>query len=135
MMATFASMIESSKKINPKLSKNIEIQWVLYIYYSTQFVKFSIKVLINSSSKVNVMQPNFARKINFYICKTNVSTQKIDGSRLMIYRMVIALFQLDNKDKKSHFFKKTFLLANISIDVALKMFFLILSNIEVNFND
>lgn len=48
---------------------------------------------------------------------------------------MIASFLVDDINKKSSFFKKVFLLADISIDVALKMFFLILSNIKVNFNN
>lgn len=48
--------------------------------------------------------------------------------------MIITLFQVDDEDKKSYFFKKTFLLTNININVAFRMPLLILSNVEVNFN-
>lgn len=40
---------------------------------------------------------------------------------------------MDNKAYKPRYFKKTFLLANISIDIVLRMSFLTLSNIEINF--
>lgn len=43
--------------------------------------------------------------------------------------MIRAFLIIDNKDEKSHFFKKTFLFADISMDITLKMFFLTLSNI------
>lgn len=49
--------------------------------------------------------------------------------------MIIILFQIDNKYKKSCFFQGTFLLADISIDITFRMSFLTLSNVEVNFNN
>lgn len=49
--------------------------------------------------------------------------------------MIIGLFQINDKDKKSHFFEKIFLLVDIKMDVALKMLFFTLSNVEVNFNN
>lgn len=42
---------------------------------------------------------------------------------------------MDSKDKKFWFFEKTFLLADMSMNVAFEMFFFILNNIEVNFID
>ena len=49
--------------------------------------------------------------------------------------MVIALFSMEDKEKKSHFFEETFLLANISMNIALEMFFFTLSNVKINFID
>lgn len=49
--------------------------------------------------------------------------------------MVIILFSIDNKDGKSYLVKKTFLLANMSMDIAFEMSFLTLSNIQIIFND
>lgn len=42
---------------------------------------------------------------------------------------------MEDKDEKSRFFEKTFLLAKISIDIVLSMPFFILSNIEINIID
>lgn len=42
---------------------------------------------------------------------------------------------MDDKAKRSRFFEKTSLLANISKDVILRMFFLILTNVKINFID
>lgn len=64
-----------------------------------------------------------------------MSAQKINVSRLELFEIIIALFKIDDKDKKSHFFEKTFLLTNIGINIAFKMLFLILNNVELNFND
>lgn len=49
--------------------------------------------------------------------------------------MVMTLFQVWNKNRKFCFFEKTFLLTNICINIAFEIFFFILSNIEVIFNN
>lgn len=64
-----------------------------------------------------------------------MSTQIIDNNRLKSSGIVIALFHVDHKDEKSCFFKETFSLAEISIDIAFGIPFLSLSNVEVNFKD
>lgn len=81
------------------------------------------------------MQPSFTKKPRLRICKIDMNTKKINGSRRETFGIVIALFQLDDKDRKSFFFKKTFLLVNISMIVAFGMPFLILSNVKINFNN
>lgn len=48
-------------------------------------------------------------------------------------KIVLAMFRLENKDKKSYIIDKTFLLACLSLDIILKMLFLTLNNIKVNF--
>lgn len=62
-----------------------------------------------------------------------MSAQKIDSNRLKTFGMVIALFQLDEENKKFCFLEETFLLADISISSTFGMFFLILNNVKVNF--
>lgn len=47
--------------------------------------------------------------------------------------MVIIIFVVKDKKNKFYFFKKTFLLFNLSMNVIFKMLFLALSNIKVNF--
>ena len=64
---------------------------------------------------------------------TNVGVQKIDGSSLATYDMVIAAFQVVNKLSCSQFFQETFLLADISIEVVLGILFLTFSNADVQF--
>lgn len=81
------------------------------------------------------MPPSFTRKPSLYIYKINVDAQNIDSNKLKTYRIVIALFQADDKDKKSRFFEKTFLFADIYMDVAFGMLFIIFSNVEVNLNN
>lgn len=47
--------------------------------------------------------------------------------------MVIASFVIDDKDEKFQLFGKTFLLTDISIDIAFGMLFFTLSNIKIDF--
>lgn len=52
-----------------------------------------------------------------------------------MFHKVIAFVLVDDKDKKSRFFKKIFLLANISIDIAFEILFHILNNIQIDYNN
>lgn len=49
--------------------------------------------------------------------------------------MFIALFQVLNKNKKFCFFQKTFLWAEISMNITFGIFFLTLSHVKVNFHN
>ena len=66
-----------------------------YIHYPVQFKKDTAEVqaLIDLESEVNTMAPTWAKKLGLWVRKTNVSTQKIDGSTLETYGMDIAGFQ------------------------------------------
>ena len=75
----------------------------------------------------------YAAHLGLKVRVTNVGAQKIDGSSLATYGMVIAAFQVVNKLGCSRFFKETFLLADISIEVFLGMPFLTFSNVNVQF--
>lgn len=74
------------------------------------------------------------KKLVLRISKTNVAAQKTHSSRQENYVMIIASFQVDDKGGKSCLFEKTLFMADISMDIAFKMFFLTLSNVEINFN-
>ena len=92
-----------------------------------------VQALINLGSKVNTRNLNFAKKINLQLHKTKIGTQKVDDSKLNIFDIIIASLSKKNKEEKSCIFEKMFLLANISMNIALKISFLTLSNIEINF--
>lgn len=64
------------------------------------------------------------RKVDLCIRTIYIGVQKINISRLKTYGIVIALFKVYVKDEKSCIFKKTFLLANIGMDVNNGKFFL-----------
>ena len=62
---------------------------------------------------------------------TNVGAQKIDGSSLATYSMVIAAFHVIDKLGHSRFFQETFLLADITMEMVLGMPFFTLSNADI----
>ncbi len=72
-------------------------------------------------------------KLGLVTRKTYVGAQKIDGSALVTYGMVIAGFSLQDKLGTARFFEETFLLADTSIEVVLEMPFLALSDGDVCF--
>ena len=47
--------------------------------------------------------------------------------------MVVSTFSILNKDERERFFKRSFLLANIQPDVVLRMFFLTINNVDIDF--
>ena len=49
-----------------------------------------IRALIDSGSKVNAMHPTYATKLGLYTRKIDIGVQKIDGSHLNTFGMVIA---------------------------------------------
>ena len=63
---------------------------------------------------------------------TEIGAQKIDGTILDTQRVVVAAFLVTNKTNQVRFFEKTFLVANVSPKVVLGMFFLILSNADID---
>ena len=89
--------------------------------------------MLNSKSKVNAIYSNFANKLGFSIRPTDVETQKIDGTMLDTYKMVVVVFLVIDKANQVRFFEKIFLVLNVSLKVVLGMVFLTLSNSDVNF--
>ena len=81
------------------------------------------------------MNPAFARKLDFYIQKTNIKAQKIDSSTLKTFRMVIANFQMEDKGGKSRFFQKIILVADTKFEMILEMLFLKISNADIAFGE
>ena len=82
---------------------------------------------------MNIMNLDCAKKLDLQVQKTVLSGQKTDGLKLETYSMVVISFSMENKEGNSRFFKKTFLLADISKDIILGMTFFILNNTEINF--
>ena len=64
---------------------------------------------------------------------TNIGAQKIDGTTLETYKMMVAAFSVTNQANRVRFFEETFLVANVSPDVVFEMPFLTLSGADVNF--
>lgn len=81
------------------------------------------------------MTPAYAAQLGLKVKLTNIISQKIDGSTLKIYEIVIAGFSVHNKLGRVWFFKETFLLANISIEMVLEMPLFSLSNANIEFTE
>lgn len=134
MTKQVVDLLDSTSKIDFTNSILI-LKYVSYIHYPVRFRKNwnNIKTPINSSSEVNIIYLAYAKKIGLFVKKTDISAQKIDDFALATFDIVIAAFLVNDKDRKVKFFKKIFLLANISLEVVLGMLFLILSNVDVRF--
>ena len=91
--------------------------------------------MLDSGSKVNAMNPDFAQKLGFKVWKTNVGAQKIDGSTLETFKMIIADFQVENKANRPRFFQEIFLMVDTKFEVLLGMLFLKISNADVSFGE
>ena len=130
VLATSAPVIGANKKASKAI-----LDWVPCIHYSIQFCKDkeTIRALIDSGSEVNAMTPANAKKLDLRTQKTNVRAQKIDGSSLDMFGIVIAGFQVFDKQVRTRFFQKTFLLADTTMKVVLGMPFLTLSNADIQF--
>ena len=77
----------------PMINGNGEVViQMLCIYYLVQFQEEQVKTLLDSGSKVNAINLNYAQKLEFIIRKTNVGAQKIDCHTLKTFEMVIADF-------------------------------------------
>ena len=105
------------------------------IYYPVRFQEEQVRALLNSGSKVNAMNSDYARKLGLKIRRTNVEAQKIDGSALETFGMVIADFQVEDKASKPRFFQEIFLVADTKFEVILGMPFLKINNADVSFGE
>ena len=79
------------------------------------------------------MHPAFAERLSLVVQTTNVGAQKIDGTTLKTYRIVVAAFSVTDQPNRIRFFEQTFLIANVSPDVVHGMPFLTLSGTDVDF--
>ena len=105
------------------------------IHYLVRFQEEQVRALLNSGSEVNAMNPDYAWKLGLKIWRTNVRAQKIDGSALETFEMVIADFQVEDKASRPWFFQETFLVADTKFKVILGMLFLKISNADMSFGE
>ena len=105
------------------------------IHYPLRFRKDTaeVKALIDSGSEVNAMTPTYAAKLGLKVRHTDVGAQKIDGSTLETFGMVLASFQVEDKQGRAQYFQKTFVLADIGVEMVLRMSFLTFSNVDIKF--
>ena len=91
--------------------------------------------MLNSGSEINAMSPVYAKKLGLKTWQTNVGAQKIDGSALEIFGMVIAEFHMEDKSGRPKFFQETFLVTDTKFELVLGMPFLKLSNADLSFDE
>ena len=106
------------------------------IRYLITFRKKSVSMsaLLDSGSEVNAIHPTLARKLGLPVRPTDVGRQKVDGTMLDIFGMVVTAFSVTDKANWVTFFEETFLVANVSPEVVFGMPFLTLSGADVNFS-
>ena len=112
------------------------IQYLIVLQDSLTQVNKTLDFLLaflDSDSKINAIYLTFIKKLDFAIRFTNVSIQKIDNIIFEIYKMKIAVFSVIDQAEKIKFFKKIFLIVNISPNVVFKIPFFTLNNSNVNF--
>ncbi len=112
--------------------KTEELERILCIWYPFTF-KDQTETLLNSKNEVNPMSQAFAQQLSLIIRKTNVWAQKIDGTTLKTYEIVVSTFSVLDKDDKERFFEESFLLADVKPDIVLGMPFLTMNNADIDF--
>ena len=60
--------------------------------------------MLDSGSEVNAISSSYAKRLGLKTWKTNIGAQKIDGSTLETFGMVIADFQVEDKGGRPRFF-------------------------------
>ena len=119
-----------------------EVVKVLCIHYPIWFQKDQeqegqgqIKALLDSGSEVNAMSPAYAKSLGLKTWKINVGAQKIDGSALKTFEIVIVDFQVEDKNGRPRFFQGTFLVADTKFEIVLGMLVLKISNANIAFGE
>ena len=126
--ATSVPVIDDSEKV---------VVRVPCIHYLVRFQEDQeqVRALLDSGNEVNAMTPAYAERLGLKTWKTNVKAQKIDGSTLETFGMVIADFQVEDKGGRPRFFQETFLVADTKFEVVLGMPFLKISNADIAFDE
>ncbi len=79
------------------------------------------------------MSQAFTYQLGLKIWKANFRDQKIDGTTLETYEIIVSTFSILDKDDRERFFEENFLLVNIKLDVVLGMPFLTINKANLNF--
>ena len=132
VLATSTPMtVAREEEVDENLGANLAR--VPCIRYPINFGKKSVSALFDSGSEVNAIHSAFAKELGLLIRPTDVEAQKIDGTMLETYGMVVAVFSIEDKANRVRFFEKTFLVANVSPEVVHGMLFLTLSSADIDF--
>ena len=133
LVLTTSSLVTGANREALKVRVLDKIPCICYLVQFRKDKGKNVSALLDFESEVNAMTPAYVAHLSLKVRITDVDVQKINGSLLATYGIVIAVFQVVDKLGRSWFFQETFLLANISMEVILGMFFLTLSNADVQF--
>ena len=111
------------------------LEHVSYIYYLVQFKKNKapVQALIDLESEVNAIHLSFANQLGLPIRPTDVGAQKIDGTMLDTHGIVVVALSVVDKANWVKFFEETFFVANVSLEVVFRIFFLTLNDADIKF--
>ena len=94
-MATSLSVTKTSKE------DDVVMERVPCIHYPVQFRKeineTQVQALIDSGSEVNAIHPTFVKELGLLIRAIDVGVQKMNGTTLDTYEMVVAAFLVTDK--------------------------------------
>ena len=126
---------KNGKKSKSEYLENL-IQFLCIWYPITFRKKFMLMlVLFDTNSEINAIHSIFAQELGLFIKPTDVRALKIDSSILDNFGIIVVVFLVTDKTNQIKFFKEIFLVANVSLEVVLGMFFLTLSCTDVDFLD
>ena len=123
------SVLASSMSITGKKEALERIPCIRYLIT----FKDQTEALLDTRSKVNAMSQAFAHQLGLAIQKTNVGAQKIDGTTLENYEIVVSTFSISDKDGRESFVEESFLLADVKSEIAFEMPILTMSNADIDF--
>ena len=96
-------------------SREATLERVPYIWYPVQFHRKNdkdkdkgVRAQIDSGNDINAMHPAYATKLVLCTRKINIDLQKIDGSYLDTFGIVIADCLVKNKLRRVRFFQRPF---------------------------
>ena len=115
-----------------KKTEEKKLEKVPCFWYPITFMD-QTKALLDSRSKFNIMSQVFIHQLGLTIWKTNIGAQKINGTTLKTYGMVVSIFFVSDKDGRKRFFEESFLLADVKAKIVLKMPFQTMSNTDIDF--
>ena len=89
--------------------------------------------MIDSRIKINAIYPIFVKELAFFPRPTDAGVQKIDGTMLDSYEMIVTTFSMIDNINQARFFERTFLVVNISPAIVFEIPFLTLSSANIDF--
>lgn len=101
VLATSASMFETMGK------QELRLEQIRGIYNLMTF-KDQTKALLNSKIEVKAMSPIFSCQLGFKVRQNNVKAQKIDGTILKAYGIIVSTLSVSDKDGRERFLKRAF---------------------------